>query len=147
VSHSSALDGGERFSREQNRRATGSPQNPSHFCFLLRLRLHPSERATEATDVATGPRSGAVTRLLTNGRRSPEGEHAVVEQPRCDTLIREPEPINPRVDAGEPRVLFPDSDEVRSGNGMAQVSPEPLFLMLEFLRFGDSLFLFQSGSY
>jgi hypothetical protein len=25
---------------------------------------------------------------------------------------------------------------------MAQVSPEPLFLMLGFLRFGDSLFLF-----
>ena len=42
---------------------------------------------------------------------------AVVEQPRCDALIREPEPVNPRVDAGEPRVPFSDSDEVGSGDG------------------------------
>jgi hypothetical protein len=81
-------------------------------------------------------------RLLADGRCSPDGDRAVVEQPRCDALIREPEPVNPRVDAGEPRVPFSDSDEVRSGDGMAQVSPEPLFLMLGFLRFGDSLFLF-----
>jgi hypothetical protein len=67
-------------------------------------------------DVATGRRSGAITRLLADGRRSPEGERAVVEQPRCDALIREPEPVNPRVDAGEPRVPFPYSDEVRSGD-------------------------------
>jgi hypothetical protein len=141
------MDGGERFSREQNWRAVGSPQNPSHFYFLLRLRLHPSERASEAAGVVTGRRSDTVARLLTDGRRSPEGERAIIEQPCCDALIREPEPVNPRVDAGEPWVPFPDSDEVRSGNGMAQVSPEPLFLMLGFLRFGDSLFLFQSDSY
>jgi hypothetical protein len=55
-------------------------------------------------------------RLLTDGRRSPEGERAVVEQPHCDALIREPEPVNPRVNADEPRVPFPDSDEVRSGD-------------------------------
>jgi hypothetical protein len=63
----------------------------------------------------TGRRSGAVARLLTSGRRSPEGERAVVEQSRCDALIREPEPINPRVAADEPQVPFSDSDEVGSG--------------------------------
>jgi hypothetical protein len=113
------MDGGERFSREQNRRAAGSPQNPSHFCFLLRLRLHPSERASEAAGVATDRRSGAIAHLLADGRCSPEGERAVVEQSRCDALIREIEPVNPRVDASEPRVSFPDSDEVRSGDGLA----------------------------
>jgi hypothetical protein len=73
---------------------------------------------SEAAGVATGWRSGTVTRLLADGRRSPEGERAVVEQPRCDALIQEPEPVIPRVDAGEPRAPFPDSDEVRSGDGM-----------------------------
>jgi hypothetical protein len=56
-------------------------------------------------------------RLLAGGRRSPEGERAVVEQLHCDALIRESELVNPRVVAGEPRVLFPDSDEVGSGIG------------------------------
>jgi hypothetical protein len=65
----------------------------------------------------TSQRSGAVARLLTDGRRSPEGDRAVVEQSRCDTLIREPEPVNPRVTTGEPRVPFSDSDEVGSGIG------------------------------
>jgi hypothetical protein len=67
--------------------------------------------------VATGRRSGVVAHLLAGGRRSPEGERAVVEQSRCDALSREPEPINPRVGAGEPRVPFPNSDEVKSGIG------------------------------
>jgi hypothetical protein len=56
-------------------------------------------------------------RLLVGGRRSPEGERAVVEPSHYDTLIREPELVNPRVAAGEPRVPFPDSDEVGSGIG------------------------------
>jgi hypothetical protein len=114
----------------------GSPVTLA-ILFLLCLRLHPSERASEVVGVATGRRSGAVARLLADGRRSPEGERAIVEQPRCDTLIQELEPVNPRVDTDEPRVPFPDSDEVRSGDGMAQVSPEPLILMLGFLKFGD----------
>jgi hypothetical protein len=38
------------------------------------------------------------------------------------------------LNAGEPRVSFPDSDEVRSGDGLAQVSPEPHILMLGFLK-------------
>jgi hypothetical protein len=56
-------------------------------------------------------------RLLAGRRRSPEGERAVVEQSRCDALIREPETVNPRVGVGEPQVPFPDSDEVGSGIG------------------------------
>jgi hypothetical protein len=137
----------ESDSRENKTGARrGSPVTLA-ILFLLCLRLHLSERASEAAGVATGRRSGAVTRLLAVGRHSPEGERAVVEQPRCDALIRELEPANPRVDAGEPRVPFPDFDEVRSGDGLAQVSPEPLILMLGFLKFGDFLFLFQSGSY
>jgi hypothetical protein len=56
-------------------------------------------------------------RLLTSGRHSPEGECTVVEQSRCDAPSREPEPINPRVGTGEPLVPFPDTDEVRSGDG------------------------------
>jgi hypothetical protein len=67
--------------------------------------------------VAIGRRSGTVVRLLTGGRRSPEGERAVIEQSRCDALSREPKPVNPRVGAGEPLVPFLDSDEVRSGIG------------------------------
>jgi hypothetical protein len=47
----------------------------------------------------------------------PEGERAVVEQSRCDALSRELEPVNPRVGIGEPRVPFPDSDEVGSDDG------------------------------
>jgi hypothetical protein len=65
----------------------------------------------------TDRRSGAVTRLLTGGRRSSEGERPVIEQSRCDALSREPEPVNPRVGVGKPRVPFPDSDEVGSGDG------------------------------
>jgi hypothetical protein len=72
---------------------------------------------SEAAGVATSRRSGAIVRLLVDGRRSPEGKRTVVEQPRCDAIIREPELVNPRVDTGEPRVPFPDSDEVRSGDG------------------------------
>jgi hypothetical protein len=125
----------------------GSPVTLVISVFSPRLCLHPSERASAAAGVMTDRRSGAIACLLADGRRSPEGERAVVEQSRCDALIRELEPVNPRVDAGEPRVSFPDSDEVRSGDGLAQVSPEPLILMLGFLKFGDFLFLFQSGSY
>jgi hypothetical protein len=76
-------------------------------------------------------RSNTVARLLVGGRRSPEGERAVVEQSRCDTLSREPEPVNPRVDAGELRVSFSDSDEVGSGVG-GKVSPATLSLGLGF---------------
>jgi hypothetical protein len=65
----------------------------------------------------TDRRSGAVARLLTGRRCSPEGERTVVEQSCCDVLSREPEPVNPRVGADEPRVPFPDSDEVRSSEG------------------------------
>jgi hypothetical protein len=64
--------------------------------------------------VATGWRSGAVVRQLPGGQRSPEGERAIVEQSHYDALIREPEPVNPRVGVGEPRVPFPNSDEVGS---------------------------------
>jgi hypothetical protein len=64
----------------------------------------------------TNRRSGAVVRLLVRKRRSPEGERVIVEQLRCDALSREPEPINHRVGAGEPRVPFSDSDEVGSGD-------------------------------
>jgi hypothetical protein len=67
--------------------------------------------------VATGRRSGVVAHLLASGRHSPEGERAVIEQSRCDALIQKPEPVNPRVGTGEPRVSFPDSDEVGSGIG------------------------------
>jgi hypothetical protein len=34
--------------------------------------------------------------LLAGGRRSPDGERAVIEQSRCDALSREPEPVNSR---------------------------------------------------
>jgi hypothetical protein len=62
-------------------------------------------------------KSGTVVRLLTGGRRSLEGERAVDEQSRCDSLSREPKPVNPRVGTDEPWVPFPDSDEVGSGDG------------------------------
>jgi hypothetical protein len=52
----------------------------------------------------TDRRSGAIARLLTGGRRSPEGECIVVEQLRCDALSWEPKPVNPRVGTGEPQV-------------------------------------------
>jgi hypothetical protein len=50
VSRSSAMDGDERFSREQNRPAADSPQTLVPFCFLPRLRLHPSERGGRHCD-------------------------------------------------------------------------------------------------
>jgi hypothetical protein len=78
----------------------------------------PPERASEAVGETTVRRSGAVARLLADGRRSPEGERAVVEESHCDALIREPEPVNPRVAAGKPRVPFPDSNDVGSGISM-----------------------------
>jgi hypothetical protein len=90
-----------------------SPQNPSVICFPASV----STRASEAVNMATGQRSDAVAHLLTGGRRSPEGERAIVKQLRYDTLSQEPEPVNPRVGTGEPRVPFPDSDEVGSGIG------------------------------
>jgi hypothetical protein len=67
--------------------------------------------------VVIGRRSGAVAHLLADGRCSPEGERTVVKQSRCDALSREPEPVNLRVGAGEPRVPFSDSDDVGSGIG------------------------------
>jgi hypothetical protein len=102
----------------------------------------------------TGRRSGAVARLLTGGRRSPEGERATVEQSRCDALSREPEPIHPRVGADERQVPFPDSDEVGSGDGRPKVSPGPLLLarvrdfftsIRFFLDLIRILFLFMCG--
>jgi hypothetical protein len=96
--------------RTKSRAPVETPKNPSAFVFSA---ASVSTRASEAT----GRRSGAVARLLTGGRCSPEGERAVVEQSHCDALIREPEPVNPRVGTGEPRVPFPDSDKVRSGIG------------------------------
>jgi hypothetical protein len=73
--------------------------------------LHSSERTSEAAGAPTGRRSGAIACLLVGGRR------AVVEQSRCDALSREPELLNPRLGTGEPRVPFPDSDEVGSDGG------------------------------
>jgi hypothetical protein len=77
---------------------------------------------SEVAGVPTDWRSGAVARLLTDGRRSPEGESTMVEQLHCDALNREPEPVNPRVGADEPWVPFLDSDEVGSGDGRCGVS-------------------------
>jgi hypothetical protein len=91
--------------------------------------------------VATGRRSGAVARLLTGGRRSPEGERAVVEQSRCDALIREPELVNPRVGAGEPRVL--SRTPMRSDSASAGLGKSWGAAFLLGFEIGDSfLFLF-----
>jgi hypothetical protein len=64
-----------------------------------------------------GRKSGVVASLLTDGRRSSEGECSIVERSRGDALSRESERINPRVDTDERQVPFPDSDEVGSGDG------------------------------
>jgi hypothetical protein len=88
-------------------------RNPSSFSSSLPL--SPPERASEVADAPTDRRSGAIACLLAGGRLSLEGERAVVEQSRCDSLIREPELVNPRVGVGEPRIPFLDSDEVESG--------------------------------
>jgi hypothetical protein len=80
-------------------------------------------------DAPTDRRSGVVMRLLIGGRRSPKGECAIVEQSRCDALSREPEPINPRVGIGEPRIPFPDSDEVESGDDRPRYVPGPLLFL------------------
>jgi hypothetical protein len=71
----------------------------------------------------TDRRNGAVAHLLIGRRRSPEGERSVIEQSCCDTLSREPELFNPRVGVSEPGVPFPDSDEVRSGDGRPRYVP------------------------
>jgi hypothetical protein len=57
----------------------GSPVSLAISVFFPCLRLHPSKRASEAAGVVTGWWSSAVACLLADGRRSPEGEHAVVE--------------------------------------------------------------------
>jgi hypothetical protein len=73
--------------------------------------------------VPTGRRSGAVVRLLTGGRRSLEGERAVVEQSHCDALKWEPEPVNPRVGTGKwwclgsPSRTLTESELVTAGLG------------------------------
>jgi hypothetical protein len=96
--------------------------------------------------VAIGRRSGAVARLITGGRRSPEGECAVIEQSRCDALSWEPEPVNPRVGIGEPWVPFLDSDEVRSASAGLGKSQGATFLLgfglgiLSFSSFDSVLF-------
>jgi hypothetical protein len=117
-----------RSSREnKTARAGRTPETLAHF-FTSSLPPSSPERAIEAAGVATDRRSGAIARLLVGGRRSPEGERAVVEQSRCDALSREPEPVNPRGGVGEHRVPFPDSNKVGSGNGGPKVSPRPLLL-------------------
>jgi hypothetical protein len=117
-----------RSSREnKTARAGRTPETLAHF-FTSSPPPSSPERASEAVGVATGRRSGTVTRLLAGGRLSPEGERAVVEQLRCDALSQQPEPVNPRVGADERRVPFPDSDEVGSGDGGPKVSLGPLLL-------------------
>jgi hypothetical protein len=101
----------------EGERVVVEPSNGSALRQILFLPASISTRVSEVVGTPTDRRSNAVRRLLTNRRRSPEGERAVVEQLRCDTLSREPEPINPRVGIGEPRVPFSDSDEVGSGDG------------------------------
>jgi hypothetical protein len=59
------------------------------------LLLSEQRHACEAVGEATGRRSGVVARLLTDERRSPDGERAIVEQSRCDALSREPEASQP----------------------------------------------------
>jgi hypothetical protein len=101
-----------------NKTGVGWRVSPNPSSFSSSPPLSPPERASERGGRAlTDRRSGAIARLLTGGRRSPEGERAVIEQSRCDTLSREPELINPRVGVGKPRIPFPDSDEVGSDDG------------------------------
>jgi hypothetical protein len=102
---------------QNNKTGTAQRVSPNPSSFSFSPPLSPPERASEVAGASTDRRSGTVAHLLTSGRRSLEDEHAVVEQLRCDALSREPEPVNPRVGAGEPRVPFPDFDEVRSGDG------------------------------
>jgi hypothetical protein len=77
-----------------------------------RLCLHLSERARRPARRLT--RGAAPSRVC-----SPAGDaqRAIIEQLCCDALSWEPEPVNPRVGAGEPRVPFLDFDEVGSGDG------------------------------
>jgi hypothetical protein len=48
------------------------------------------------------------------------------------------------LNAGEPRVIFPDSDEVGSGIGLAQVHPSPSPFLRVSKFWGFFLFLFRS---
>jgi hypothetical protein len=67
---------------------------------------------------ASASREGRRRRVTArDGRRSPEGECAIVEPSRGGALSRDPERVNPRVGASECRVPFPDSDEVGSDDG------------------------------
>jgi hypothetical protein len=137
MNRSSAMDGGERFSLEQNRRAAWLPRNPSHFCFLPRLRLHPSEWASERN----GRRSGAVARLLFDGRHSPEGERAVVEQSCCDALIRELEPVNPRVEHRRASGFLPG---LRWGQIWRWLDPGKSRASYSYARVSENLGIFRS---
>jgi hypothetical protein len=76
------MDGGERFSREQNRHAAWFPHNPNHF-FLPRL-LSPPERARWPV---RRPAGGAAP-LHVCSSVGDAGECAIIEQSRCDTLSR-----------------------------------------------------------
>jgi hypothetical protein len=116
------------FSPKRQRAILGTTK-PARCGASHRTLVHsppPSLVSTQASEVAGAPtdrRSGAVACLLTGRRRSPEGEPAIVKQTHCDALSWEPEPVNLRVGVGEPRVPFPDSDDVGSGDGRPRYVP------------------------
>jgi hypothetical protein len=89
--------------------------------------LHPSERGRRRADQPEERHRRAFAR-----------RRAIVEQPRCDTLSREPEPVKPY---GWRRRALGPLPKLRRGRirrRQAQVSPEAAsFLMLGFLRFED----------
>jgi hypothetical protein len=104
-----------------------------------------SERECEVAGMPTDRRSGTVVHLLVGGRRSPDGERVVIERTRGDALSREPESINPRVDAGEqrcsgsPSQTLMGSDPVMAGPSESRCTA---FLMLGFQIMDFTLFLF-----
>jgi hypothetical protein len=78
--------------------------------------LSPPERASEVAGTPIDQRSDTVVRFLTGGRRSPEGERAIDEQSRCDSLSRSTLGLAP-VSLGSPSQTLTRSDPVTAGPG------------------------------
>jgi hypothetical protein len=112
----------------------GSPVTLVICFFSASVSTRASERASAAASVVTGRRSGAVARLLANGRRSPEGERTVVEQSCCDALIRGLEPVNPRVERRRASGFLPGLRRGRIRHRLGPGKSRAPFLMLGFLK-------------
>jgi hypothetical protein len=127
VSCPSTMDGHSRFSVQQNYHTTSSSQTLAHYSFHFPVSSlpEPSERERWLTRLSVGGVAPSCVCLLVGD-------------------------AHPRVVTGDQRcggVTFPESNEVRSGDGWPKVSPGVPHLLLGFETWGFLSICLQFSSF